>query len=180
MNWVVRPIWPRNFPGPLGNLFGDVHCSSQHISPLDSAVYRSVNCTVSIQYDKLNHEKFCPSNLVFGTSIGYSQTNSGTSTGQHVGKMKRKRSVSYISKGCFLHRHQFNKGWIISQEIENLTRAAMWNVGHDQQQLLCASSCSNAGLLNLVVPWQAVLGLTIFHNVWFGDDDDVGGCQLKW
>ena len=75
MNWVVRPLWPRNFPGPLGNLFGDVHCSSQHISPLDSAVYRSVNCTVSIQYDKLNHEKFCPSNLVFGTSIGYSHTS---------------------------------------------------------------------------------------------------------
>ena len=35
----------------------------------------SRQCSVQIQYDKLNHEKFCPSNLVFGTSIGYSHTS---------------------------------------------------------------------------------------------------------
>ena len=35
----------------------------------------SRQCSLQIQYDKLNHEKFCPSNLVFGTSIGYSHTS---------------------------------------------------------------------------------------------------------
>ena len=47
--------------------------------------------------------------------------------------MKRKRSVSYISEGCFFHRHP--------NQNENLTRAAMWNVGRPaaatlRQQLL--------------------------------------------
>ena len=69
MNWVVRPLWPRNFPGPLGNLFvfGDVHCSSQHISPLDSAVYR---------YNMINWtmKNFAPATW-FVTMRGYSHTS---------------------------------------------------------------------------------------------------------